>query len=101
MILREHISKPLTDSFVKVVVDVERRVLALGCEVHVDCAEELMGDGSRAADLWGANFYPDTKAIEFTSLINIRPKDGNRSLGIQLPEVRKRAEEGMRTLLSV
>ncbi len=47
MIIHEKNSEVIRDSFTKVVVDVERKILALGCELHIDCAEELLGDGSK------------------------------------------------------
>ncbi len=99
MIIREKIKEPLTDSFVKVVVDIKESILALGCEFHVDCAEELLENRSVGTNLWGANVYPETKQIEFTSLINIRPRDGNRSMEIQLPDIRKKVEEIIRDLI--
>ena len=37
-------------------------------------------------DLWGINLYPDRPAeefIEFDSMINIRPSQGNRSRGVE------------------
>ena len=75
----------------KYVVDVERGVLGLGGEMHADAEQLLLEDGSRQADLWGANYYPGRGregCIEYTSLINIRPAAGNRSMEIQDPVVR-------------
>jgi hypothetical protein len=43
--------------------------------------------------LWGANYYPGRgreDSIEYTSLINIRPAAGNRSMEIQDPALRER-----------
>lgn len=99
MIIREKQSEKFKDSFVKVVVDIEREILSFGCELHIDCADELAKDGSRGADLWGANIYPEDKKIEFVSLINIRPKDNNRSMEILIPEVREKVEKIIRNLL--
>jgi len=71
---------------VKVVVDVERGVVAIGGELQVDAADVLLADGSRQEHLWGANYCPGRgpdDCIEFTSLINIRPAHGNRSMVIE------------------
>jgi len=75
---REHLARfvgqPFSD-MVKYVVDIQRGVIAIGGELHAD--------GSRQADLWGANYYPGRgpdECIEFTSLINIRPALGNPSM---------------------
>jgi hypothetical protein len=81
---------------VKVVVDVERGVAAVGGELHVDGADVLLDDGSLQEDLWGANYYPGRgpdDCIEYVSLINIRPAHGNRSMEVEDPATRARIRE--------
>ncbi len=71
---------------VKAVVDVRRRVMAIGGELHSDEEAALLEDGSRQEDLWGINVYPAERGdewIEFDSVINIRPSQGNRSRGVE------------------
>lgn len=71
---------------VKAVVDVERQILALDAELHSDLESMLLENGSKQKDLWGINLYPDMRGedfVEFDSLINIRPSQGNRSRGIE------------------
>ena len=71
--------------FVKAVVDVQRGVMAVGGELHADEEALLLERGSRQADLWGINLYPGRPAaerIEFDSMINLRPSQGNRSRGV-------------------
>jgi Protein of unknown function (DUF5674) len=79
-------------SLVKGVADIERNCIALGGEWHIDANNRLIADGSRQENLWGFNIYPketgDT-AIEYTSLINIRPAQGNRSMEIADQETRQ------------
>ena len=65
------------EKIIKIVVDIRRRVLSGGGEMHADCESVLLDDGSEQDDLWGANWYPDEQRIEFESLINIRPRLGN------------------------
>ncbi len=43
---------------VKLVVDVRREVVAVGGELHADAEQLLLEQGSRQANLWGANYYP-------------------------------------------
>ena len=84
------------EDMVKYVVDVERGVIGLGGEMHADAEQLLLEDGSRQADLWGANYYPGRGregGIEYTSLINIRPASGNRSMEIQDPALRERVRD--------
>jgi len=71
---------------VKAVVDVERRVMSIGGELHSDEEAALIEDGSAQASLWGVNLYPaelGEASIEFDSMINVRPSQGNRSRNIE------------------
>jgi hypothetical protein len=70
---------------VKAVVDVRRRLIAIDAELHSDLEAQLIDNGSRQQDLWGINFYPGLSGddfIEFDSMINLRPSQGNMSRGI-------------------
>jgi hypothetical protein len=80
------------ESMIKIVVDIRRRMLAGGSEMHSDCESVLLEDGSEQDDLWGANWYPAEQRIAFESLINIRPRLGNRNILIQDPGIRKQVE---------
>lgn len=76
----------------KAVIDIKRKVIAVGGELHADAEAVLLDDGSIQADLWGINLYPNEpkdKLIEFTSLINIRPSVGNRTQEISDLIIRK------------
>ncbi|NQV49226.1 MAG: hypothetical protein HQ507_01920 [Candidatus Marinimicrobia bacterium] len=73
-------------SFIKFVADTRRGLLAVGGEMHADAEQELLENGSHQSDLWGGNFYPDeapAQRVEFTSFINIRPRDGNSSMQVE------------------
>jgi hypothetical protein len=81
--------------FVKAVVDIGRGVMAVGGELHADEEADLLQEGARQADLWGINLYPDLPMpdfIEFDSMINVRPSQGNRSRGIEDTAVRRQIE---------
>jgi hypothetical protein len=81
---------------VKYAVDIERRVAAVGGELHADAEQLLLDSGSRQADVWGANYFPGKgreACIEFTALINIRPSQGNRSMLIEDAVIRDRVRE--------
>ena len=80
---------------IKVVVDVEKRIMAAGGEMHADCEQILLDNGSKQEDLWGANIYPDSVGenfIEYQSLINIRPGAGNRSMEIEDENIRNQVK---------
>lgn len=70
---------------VKASVDIGRGVMAIGGELHADEEALLLDDGGRQADIWGISLYPDEPDdawIEFDSMINVRPAQGNRSRGV-------------------
>lgn len=78
---------------VKGVVDVDKELLALDAELHSDLEGLLLGEGSLQEALWGINLYPeaeDEDFLEFDSLINIRPRQGNRSRYVENEEIREK-----------
>lgn len=90
------------EDMVKYVVDVERGVAAVGGELHADAEALLLEGGSRQDDLWGANYYPgrgEEGCIEYTSLINIRPAQGQRGMELADPALRARLRELTFTLI--
>ncbi len=93
----------LFGDFVKAVVDVERGVMAIGGELHSDEEMVLMEQGTQQRDLWGINIYPDlppAERLEYDSMINVRPSQGNRSRSVENPETRRRIEEVVSRLVS-
>jgi hypothetical protein len=81
---------------VKYVVDVRRKIAAVGGELHADAEQMLLEAGSRQEDLWGANYYPGQgprDCIDYVALINIRPSQGNRSMEIADEHIRSTVRE--------
>lgn len=82
------LNKMAADTFgnvVKAVVDVDRELVAVDAELHSDLEALLLENGSKQKSLWGINLYPEMQGndfIEFDSMINMRPSQGNRSRGI-------------------
>ena len=78
---------------IKGVVDVKRELIAVDSPMHYDCEQLLLSDGSVQTDLWGINLYLDEDdlgdLVEFDSMINIRPAQGNRSRSVEDPEIQK------------
>ncbi|MDO8489772.1 MAG: DUF5674 family protein [Candidatus Omnitrophota bacterium] len=80
-------------NLVKAVVDVDKEIIAVDAELHSDLVALLLKDGSKQKNLWGINFYPEIKgddSVEFDSMINMRPSQGNRSCGVENEEIRKK-----------
>ena len=83
-------------NLVKAVIDVDKELLAIDAELHSDLEALLLENGSKQKDLWGINFYPEMKGndfVEFDSMINMRPSQGNRSRSVDNPEIRKKIME--------
>jgi len=89
------------ETYIKLAVDVERNILAGGGEYHADCEEVLLEDGSRQENIWGADWYSESRTVGFGALINIRPHQDNRGMEIENPKLRERIETVVRTLLEV
>ena len=78
---------------VKAVVDVDRELIAVDAELHSDLEALLLENGSSQKNLWGINFYPDLRGedfLEFDSMINMRPSQGNMSRGVDDEVLRQR-----------
>jgi len=87
---------------VKGVVDIEKCILALNAELHADEEAKLLQQGSGQNDLWGINLYPQKFPhdwIEFDSMINIRPKQGNRSRTVEDATIRDCIQKIVNTLI--
>jgi hypothetical protein len=83
-------------SFVKLAVDIRRELVAAGGAMHADCEQALLEEGSRQEDVWGADWIPADHSVRFESLINIRPRQDNRSYEVQNPERRALIEKVIR-----
>ncbi len=80
-------------NFVKAVVDVDKELIAIDAELHSDLEAVLLDQGAKQKDLWGINLYPAMQGdelIEFDSMINMRPSQGNRSRGVEHEETRRK-----------
>jgi hypothetical protein len=92
----------LYGDMVKAVVDVEKEVMAAGGELHADEEAFLLERNSRQENLWGINLYTDRELpdmIEFDSMINIRPRQNNRSRGVEDAHVREQIVQIVRKLV--
>jgi len=79
-------------TYIKTVIDVEKKVCSAGCDRHFDSEKILLEQGSKQSDIWGGGIDLETKIIDFNSFINIRPADNNTSNEIQNQDIRKEYE---------
>ncbi len=75
------------NNIVKAVVDVEQEIMVVDAQLHSDEEEYLLENGSLQENLWGINLHPELFGspdfVEFDSMINIRPGQGNRTKGVE------------------
>ena len=83
--------------FVKVVVDIEKEVMAVNADLHSDLESILLEHESKQEHLWGINIHPDRVGnenwIEFDSMINLRPSWGNKTRGVDDPKIQEKIRE--------
>lgn len=80
-------------NIIKAVVDIEKQVMVIGAPLHADEEAFLLEKGSKQENLWGINLYPGENRenlIEFDSMINLRPSQGNSSRGVDNPQIREK-----------
>lgn len=87
------------ETYIKLAVDIDRGILAGGGGLHADCEAALLEDGSAQESIWGADWLPRTKQVQFEALINLRPQQGNTSMTIQDEATRAKVETVARRLL--
>jgi hypothetical protein len=89
---------------VKGVVDIDKEIIALGADLHADEESFLLEKGSKQANLWGINLYPDLPMpdfLEFDSMINLRPNQNNRSRSVDDPQICDKIKEIVTKLIQI
>lgn len=88
---------------VKAAVDIEQKIMAVGGELHIDEEMALIEqEGGKQENIWGINIYPEELGdgfIEFDSMINLKPALGNRTRGIDNPQIRDKIIEIVKGLV--
>ncbi|MDD3375262.1 MAG: DUF5674 family protein [Candidatus Omnitrophica bacterium] len=92
----KQLAQNIFGNLIKAVVDVDRELIAVDAELHSDLEALLLEKGSKQNSLWGINFYPDAEGddfLEFDSMINMRPSQGNLSRGVDSEDIQKKIVE--------
>ncbi len=92
----ERLAQDEFGDMIKFVVDLKRKIMAAGGGLHSDEELLLLQDGSEQSDLWGGNYYWQDRSesrLEYTSMINLRPSDGNPSQEVQSEALRRSVRE--------
>ena len=87
----KEISKKMFGSFVKAVVDIEKNIMAVDAELHIDLEQLLIEkENCEPKNLWGINIYTEiggVDRIEFDSMINLKPAWDNKTRGVESKEI--------------
>jgi len=82
---------------VKAVVDVEKKILVVDAPMHADQERFLLEQNSKQENLWGINLYPEffgeDDFIEYDSMINLRPNQGNKTRSVDDDQIRTQIRE--------
>lgn len=104
-ISREELSRMSEKMFgglVKAVVDLEKKIMVVDAEMHADEEAMLLEAGSKQENLWGINFYPaqeESDFLEFDSMINIRPRQNNRSRTVESTDIQEKIRKLVQMLI--
>jgi hypothetical protein len=86
-------STKMYGNLVKAGIDIEQRIMLVDMGMHADGEAYLLENGSEQKALWGINLHPDKYGskdfVEFDSMINIRPSQGNASKDVLDPAIRE------------
>lgn len=96
----QELSQEIGGFFIKVVVDLDKKILVAGAKMHIDEEQELLKNGSIRENLWGGGYDLEEKKITFDSIINNRP-GVNHSSEILEPAIREKFERIVRYLLDL
>ena len=101
--LKKFLDKPFKE-VIKFVVDIERRIIAFGGELHSDAQELLIENDSDARNLWGGAIFlsenGEKTIIEYSSLINIKPSQNSFSMDIKDKKIIEKTEKIFKDLIA-
>lgn len=87
-------SQKMFGNLIKAVVDIKKGIMVVDSGLHSDEEDLLLENGSSQEDLWGINIYPEninTEGwIEFDSMINLKPSQGNMSISVDNQGIREK-----------
>lgn len=105
------LDKPATDEdiqkarehypdYIKITIDIDKEIIAIGGEYHYDAEQLLLRDGSSQKNIWGGGVNIKTGKIFCNAIINMRPSYKNGSQEILDEQVRKRFVSFIRKYIS-
>ena len=86
-------AREVYSDYIKNVIDVEKNILAVGGEYHIDCEDVLIKSGSKQEDLYGGGYRVGSKEVEYMAMRNYKPALGKYTYEIYDKNVRGRLFE--------
>ena len=68
--------------YVKLTIDLEKEWVVAGGELHADGEKILLERGGGQDDIWGGGINFESKQVDTTAVLNLRPRLKNDSLEI-------------------
>jgi|SRR5579859_200124 len=99
----KQLAAELFPDLVKAVVDIENEIMVVNAELHADEEAILLQEGSLQKNLWGINIYPyleESEWIEFDSMINLRPSQGNITRGVDDLKIQEQIRKIVKKLVT-
>ena len=85
--------------YIKIVVDIDKEIMAAGADRHFDEEKELLAQGSKQENLWGGGVDVESKEIDYNSIINLRPNQDNPSRDILSKNLREKLDKIVKRFL--
>lgn len=75
--------------YLKITIDIERKIVAIGGEYHADAETRLLELGCKQVNIWGGGLDLVSGKFEASAIINLRAEQ-NPSTEILDPEIREK-----------
>ena len=94
-------AREVYNDYIKTVIDVERNILAVGGEYHIDCEDVLLKMGSKLDNLYGGGYRVSTKEIEYMAMSNYKPALEKTTYEIMDKEIRDKLHKLTKEYLEI
>ncbi|MBN1162507.1 hypothetical protein JXA34_02050 [Patescibacteria group bacterium] len=94
-------AREVYSDYIKTVIDIEKDILAIGGEYHIDCEEVLIKSGSKQENLYGGGYRVSTKEVEYMAMSNFKPALGKNTYEIMDLAVRDKLHELTKDFLEI